>query len=126
MSQNPSGPISPIPGNFISGISNQVRLILRLVADPRVSPLVKLLPIGSLVYLLVPDLIVGPIDDATLMLFASYFFVELCPQEVVDEHRRRLGMSTAGDEPPGQGDANRPAEDDIIDAEYSEKKDPQP
>ena len=34
---------------FVSNLVNQIRLVLRLMADPRVNFLLKLLPIGSLV-----------------------------------------------------------------------------
>ncbi len=68
----------------------RIKLILRLMADRRVSPLLKLLPLGSLAYLLVPDLVPGPVDDAAMIWLLAYLFVELCPPEVVAEHMQAL------------------------------------
>ena len=58
--------------------------------DPRVNPMLKLLPIGSLLYMIIPDLAPGPIDDAAIIWIGAYLFVELCPPAVVEEHRRDL------------------------------------
>ncbi len=58
----------------------RIKLILRLMVDRRVNLLVKLLPIGSLVYLLVPDFLPGPFDDAAMIALLSYLFVELFPE----------------------------------------------
>jgi hypothetical protein len=60
------------------------------MADRRVHPLVKLLPVGAVAYWLIPDLAPGPIDDALLMWLGAYLFVELCPPEVVREHMHAL------------------------------------
>jgi hypothetical protein len=68
----------------------RLKLILRLMGDSRVNPLLKLLPIGSLAYLFVPDLVIGPIDDGVVMWLASVLFVELCPPAVVQEHMDTL------------------------------------
>lgn len=71
-------------------LSLRVRLILRLMADRRVNPLLKLIPLASIAYLVIPDLVLGPLDDAAVVGLAAYIFVELCPQEVVKEHMDRL------------------------------------
>jgi uncharacterized membrane protein YkvA (DUF1232 family) len=71
----------------------RLKLILRLLADNRVNPMLKLLPIGSIVYLVVPDLVPGPIDDAAVIWLATYLFVELCPPEVVQEHLEALNAT---------------------------------
>jgi hypothetical protein len=60
------------------------------MGDSRVSPLVKLMPIGSLLYFVVPDIAPGPIDDAAVIWLATYLFVELCPPNVVQEHMEAL------------------------------------
>jgi hypothetical protein len=82
--------IIPTGGGFIRDLALRVKLILRLMGDPRVSPLVKLLPLGSALYLLFPDLAPGPIDDAAIIWLGFYLFVELCPQDVVQEHIEEL------------------------------------
>ena len=37
-------------------------------------------------YLVLPDIVPGPIDDAAVIWLATYLFVELCPPDVVQEH----------------------------------------
>lgn len=83
--------ITPTDRGFFRDIAIQIKLILRLLADPRVHPLIKLLPIGSLIYLIFPDFFpLNPIDDAVIIGLGTYMFVELCPQDVVQEHRDAL------------------------------------
>ena len=89
--------IAPSNGGFFEGIGMRARLILRLMQDRRVHPLLKLLPVGSLLYLLVPDLAPGPLDDAAVIWVGAYLFVELCPPDVVDEHRRELEAVIEGE-----------------------------
>jgi hypothetical protein len=55
-----------------------------------VNVFLKILPVGSLVYLVMPDIAPGPIDDAALIWLATYLFVELCPPNVVQEHLEAL------------------------------------
>ncbi|NLG74285.1 MAG: hypothetical protein GX495_19860 [Chloroflexi bacterium] len=101
---------------FLNELTLRIKLIARLVADRRVSPFAKILPIGALVYLIFPDLIPTPVDDALLLWLSSYLFVELCPPEVVEEHMNALKKSIPGGwKDPDQG------EDEIIDAEYWER-----
>ena len=77
------------PG-FFHNLGIQFRLILRLLGDSRINPLLKLLPIGSLIYLVFPDILPGPIDDAAILGIGVYLFLELCPPELVEEHRQAL------------------------------------
>jgi hypothetical protein len=80
-------------GSFFQDLTLRIKLILRLLADSRVSPILKLLPIGSMVYLVVPDIVPGPIDDAAVIWMATYLFVELCPPNVVQEHLDALNAT---------------------------------
>lgn len=82
--------ITPRDSGFFDNLTVQIKLILRLLADRRVSPLLKLLPIGALFYLIVPDIALGPIDDALVIWLGSALFIELCPEEIVKEHRDAL------------------------------------
>jgi hypothetical protein len=84
------------PG-FITGMSRTVRLVLRLMADRRVNFFLKLLPIGALVYMVVPEAF-PVVDDAIVLGIGTYMFIELCPPDVVEEHRAQL----AGVDDPGQ------------------------
>jgi hypothetical protein len=102
----------------LTDIAQRIKLILRLMADSRVHPLLKVIPIGSLAYFLIPDLAPGPIDDMAVIWLATYLFVELCPPEVVQEHMENLkseipDKSSETQEPPK-------AESDVIDAEFWE------
>lgn len=110
--------IVPQQGGVVRNVLNQLKLILRLMGDKRVSFFAKLIPLGAFAYLLLPaDLapnialpIIGVLDDAALLWLGSYVFTELCPPEVVEEHKRAL----AGNMKP---DASK---DEVVDAETSE------
>jgi hypothetical protein len=82
--------IYPKSEGFFDGLMLRIKLIIRLIGDSRVSPVLKLLPIGSVIYLIMPLDLPGPIDDALVIWLASYFFIELCPPDVVQEHLEAL------------------------------------
>jgi hypothetical protein len=84
-------------GGFFGSLTVQVKLVLRLLGDRRVNPLLKLLPIGALIYLIVPDIAFGPIDDALVIWLGTALFVELCPPEIVKEHRDALTSVIEGE-----------------------------
>lgn len=101
------------PG-FISGMSRTIRLVLRLMLDRRVNFFLKLLPIGALVYMVSPlDAVIPFVDDAMVVGIGTYVFIELCPPDVVEEHRAQL----AGTEGDGQ-----PADDngEVVDVHSSD------
>jgi hypothetical protein len=77
-------------------IALRIKLILRLMGDRRVSPLVKLIPVASIAYVLLPDLVLGPIDDAAAVWLGAYLFIEMCPPEVVREHMDDLTSVVEG------------------------------
>ncbi|HIC89725.1 MAG TPA: DUF1232 domain-containing protein, partial [Anaerolineae bacterium] len=47
---------------------------------------------------LLPDFLplAGQVDDLVLFLLGLKFFIELSPREVVEEHRRAMGMRGGG------------------------------
>jgi len=92
----PKLPAGKKPG-VIDGFTTYVKLVARLLTDRRVNLLLKLLPIGSLLYLFIPDIVPGPIDDALLMWLGTTLFVELCPEDVVKEHREALTSVVEGE-----------------------------
>lgn len=109
--------ITPQKGNFIDEFVLRVKLILRLLKDRRISPFLKLLPFSTVLYFVFfPDLLPGPIDDLTFVLLGSVLFIELSPQEIVDEH-----LSAPRKVLPGEWkDAEN--KEDIIDAGFKEVK----
>ena len=104
-------------GGVFNEIANHFKLVFRLIRDPRVNPCLKLIPVATLFYLVIPDLIIGPIDDAAIIGFGLFIFVELCPQDVVEEHRAAL----AGTIPGEWREPQVIDEDDIVDAEFTEE-----
>jgi len=90
MSEKKPRTIAPYSGGVFQGLANRIKLILRLMGDSRVSPLLKVIPVASLVYLVFPDLAPGPIDDALIIWLSTYLFVELCPPDVVQEHMHAI------------------------------------
>jgi hypothetical protein len=112
--ENPRS-ITQYSGGVFQSLVNRVRLIVRLMADSRVNPLLKLIPIGSLVYFIFPDLAPGPVDDAAILWLCTYLFVELCPPDVVQEHLRNIIGQDAIEH--GQ---DKPLEEDVIEGEVIE------
>ena len=83
------------PG-MLQGLIFQSRLILRLLRDRRVNFFIKLIPIATLAYLVLPDFIPLRIDDFIVFTLGMDWFVKLSPKEVVQEHSDRLkGLVTA-------------------------------
>lgn len=122
MSGNRSKSILTSKPGFIDGLVMRIKLILRLMGDRRVNPILKLIPIGSLVYLVIPD-IPGPFDDAAVLWLGSYLFVELCPPQVVEEHMAALKRTIPAewhDAPPKQDQPDAKHED-VIDGEFRDE-----
>jgi len=121
--KKPSKLMVPQQGGVVRNFINRTKLIWRLMGDKRVSPWVKLIPIGSLAYLLSPfDLIMGipgldAVDDVTVLWFGSTLFVELCPPDVVQEHVKALAANM-------EGSPN--AADEIVDVEATDVSDKKP
>lgn len=120
--------ITSMDGGFFRNVANQIKLILRLMADPRVNSLVKLLPIGSLIYLVFPDFFpFNPIDDAFVLGLGTYMFVELCPPEIVQEHKDAIRQVVSGTwrdpiDNPTPKDADIDIDEtDVVEGEFREK-----
>ena len=119
---NSSGPnrkMSPRSSGFFSDIANRFQLVARLIADSRVSPLLKILPISTLIYLIVPaDLMpLLPFDDAMVIWLGTSLFVEMVPQHIVDEHLQLLYGVMPG-RTPNQRNAAGSNPGDVIDGEF--------
>lgn len=104
---------------LLGQLFRSVRLVWRLLNDPRVPLLNKLVIPGLfLVYLLwpvdlMPDVlpVIGQMDDLALLALAVKLFIDLCPTSIVSQHRDDIG----------QGDQRVQGEDaakEVVDAEY--------
>jgi uncharacterized membrane protein YkvA (DUF1232 family) len=83
--------------HFASHIPSFGRLFLALFADRRVSPFAKAMLASALLYVVspfdfLPDMmpLMGQVDDLGIFLTACRMFIQLCPQEVVQEHVARI------------------------------------
>jgi uncharacterized membrane protein YkvA (DUF1232 family) len=100
------------PQGMWRGLVTRTKLIMRLLGDKRVSPWVKLIPVGALIYVISPwDLImlvpgIDALDDIGVFSFGMYFFIELCPPEVVREHIKALSANTSADDNADAVDAD--------------------
>lgn len=109
--------LQSVDGNMLKSLILRGKLILRLMNDSRISTMLKLLPLGSLIYLISPiDFIpgiaapfIGAADDVAIVWFGITLFVELCPPNIVDEHLAEL-----------TGRVVTTSEGDIVDGEVSE------
>ena len=111
---------------FLANLVRQMRLLWRLLNDPRVPSWVKTIPAVALLYLIFPiDLISDPIlglgqlDDLAIILLGLKLFRDFSPPAVVREHEADiLGKSS-----PWQVVEDEPASEQTsqplyIDAEY--------
>lgn len=87
---------------FFNELYHNLRLIIRLVRDGRVNFFFKLLPIGALLYWVIPfDLFpINPLDDALVIWLGFSLFLNLCPADVVEEHRAELRGTSKGTSSP--------------------------
>ncbi|MHB0965794.1 MAG: YkvA family protein [Bellilinea sp.] len=126
MSSQDNHPVKAPSGGLIGELALRIKLIMRLMADKRVFPLLKLLPVGTLLYLVIPDIVIGPLDDAAVVGLGMSLFVELCPEHVVAEHMRALRPPTP---PPGTPPAPDPSafhEEDILEGDFRDADASQP
>lgn len=118
--QNQNRKIMQRPGGFFQDLANRFRLIGRLMLDSRVNPFLKILPVGTLIYVFSPvDLIsLNPVDDAFIIWAGTTLFVELCPPHVVDEHMQNLNRIIYGQ----AADIPQPTvgQEDVIEGEFIE------
>ena len=104
---------------LLAEIVRSVRLAWRLLWDPRVPLATKLILPGIMgLYILspidaLPDLLLpfGQLDDIVVLLLGTSLFIELCPPDIVAEHRAALMRGAARNRAAGE-------EAETIDAEY--------
>jgi uncharacterized membrane protein YkvA (DUF1232 family) len=122
MSENKDRKIITAKGGVFNDLVMRIKLIIRLMGDPRVNPLLKLLPVGALVYFIMPDLVIGPIDDVAVMWLGAYLFIELCPPEIVQEHMQAINQVIPGTWENPKEMAEKEMDGEVIEGEYWEKK----
>ena len=110
-----------LTSSFFSTIADEIRLVLRLMADRRINPFLKILPIGTVLYFFIPDLILGPIDDALILGIGTYLFIELCPPHIVEEHREALRNIVDSKLSETEKDRIPIHEDEIIEGEFRDE-----
>ncbi len=83
--------------NALAQIMRTLALVWRLLKDSRVPFLPKLIIPAAMAYVifpidLIPDFILGlgQLDDLGIILLSIPLFIEFCPREIVEEHRRAL------------------------------------
>ena len=133
MANNSNQSIVPSRG-IVSDLMLRARLIFSLMGDRRVSAWAKIIPLAAAAYLFFPadlsalaaplGLIPGisAIDDAAIIGFASYLFIEVAPPAVVKEYLRQLTSQGSNNEMISNGPA---ANDDgeIVDGEVTDVTD---
>jgi uncharacterized membrane protein YkvA (DUF1232 family) len=105
---------------LIAYLIRSVRLVWQLLLDSRVPLLTKLIiPALMGLYILSPiDLVpdwllgLGQLDDLAVLVVAVKLFIELSPQDIVQEHLRRLA---GGGSTPSSGAA---PEGEVVDGDY--------
>jgi len=107
--------------NWLAEILRHARLIWRLLRDPRVPLLTKLIPLATLIYLLLPiDLIpdpllgLGQLDDLAMILLGLRLFVALAPEEIVHQHLSELAGRWRVERPP----QSSPTGPEVIEGQY--------
>jgi uncharacterized membrane protein YkvA (DUF1232 family) len=95
---------------------SHARVAVRLIRDPAVPVLAKILPVAAILYVvspldLIPDVlpIVGQLDDLTFLIVALEGFLKICPAAIVAHHRDGIARGVP---------FSPMAAPDIIDAEW--------
>ena len=116
---------------FLADLIRQLRLLWRLLNDPRVPSWVKAIPTASLLYLifpidLLPDLALGlgQLDDLVIVLLGLKLFRDFSPPAVVREHEADIaGQScpwrVVEDAAPSKQEQGQELQSPYIDAEYT-------
>lgn len=103
---------------LVRTLLSQARLAVRLLREPAVPGLLKLVPAAAAAYLIwpldiVPDLlpVVGQLDDLGVILAGVQAFIHLCPDAPAAFHRAALAAGRKfSPMPPQRGE--------VIDAEF--------
>ena len=93
---------SKVGGISVAELLDLLRLAWRLLRDPRVPTILKLIPFTGALYLLwpvdvLPDVLppLGQLDDIGVLLLAILAFVRACPPDLVEAIRRDMSAVSA-------------------------------
>ena len=112
MNQEKPGMQQNMGGGFISDVVLKIRLVIKLMQDERIDIWLKAIPIFCLIYLVVPfDLLIGPIDDAIVLYVGMDLFINLCPQDIVNQYLLTL-----------KGEPKSSSAEEVIDVDFKEKE----
>lgn len=116
--------------SMLRTLLGHVRLGWRLLRDPAVPSVLKLLPFAAGLYLLfpldgLPDFIpvVGQLDDLGVLALALESFVRLCPSDAVTFHQAAIRDGQPF-RPSSPRSGTRAGDGPIIDAEFRREPDP--
>jgi uncharacterized membrane protein YkvA (DUF1232 family) len=103
--------------SLLRTLVSNVRVSLRLLREPRVPLLLKLIPVLAGAYVIspldfVPDVlpIIGQLDDIGIVFIALETFLRFSPADAVDFHRSAVAE--------GRRFSPMPSGGDVIDAEF--------
>lgn len=101
---------SPSGGWNLTSLMRDITTAWRLLQDPQVSGLLKLLlPIAALVYFISPfDLLPGPFDDAVVLFVALRLFLQMAPTEALRNAQASANPTTS----------SKPDDDNTIDTTW--------
>jgi uncharacterized membrane protein YkvA (DUF1232 family) len=123
---------------FLPDIIKNLRLAWRLFWDSRVPFWQKLVPPATLLYLLspidiIPDTLLGlgQLDDLSVILLGIWAFIQLCPQNIVQEHLEQITAQmspwrTVDGEKISTPEREPEAPPQVIDADYEMIEDEEP
>ena len=105
MSDDRKPVVTPDRVGALTQVLRTFQLVWELLKDSRVPLFPKLFMLASVVYVVspvdfVPDVFLGlgQIDDLALLTFGIAAFIELCPKDLVEEHRKRIsGVQSSED-----------------------------
>lgn len=117
MSQERKPVVSAGQVGALAQLLRTLRLVWRLLRDPRVPIFPKLILLAGAIYVispidLIPDVILGlgQLDDIGIAFMTIALFIELCPRALVDEHRTAIAAEA--------GKPIQPADEESIEGSF--------
>jgi len=102
---------------MLAKLYNHLRLVIKLIKDPRVPGLLKVIPFLPLLYVIwpidfIPDLIpgLGQLDDLGAIILGLEMFLKMVPTHIMAEYESGDTTNTANAGPGGN----------VVDGEYRE------